>query len=126
MLICIYLLHNRYYSLTSQMFRSCTYHLPTYHISICGKSYWAYFCCPLLICEFSSDCGNYFISTFHLLLFEICPVTLVPYADVIHTSFAKLSLHSIAVRLSTIHSVKYFFNSKEYSVCKCTSVIIYW
>ncbi|QCD85763.1 MFS transporter [Vigna unguiculata] len=41
-----------------------------------------------------------------------------------HTSSAKLPLHSIVVRLSTIHSAKYFFNPKEYSVCKCTSVTI--
>ena len=55
------------------------------------------------------------------LLFEVCPVPLIPYADVIHTSFAKLPLHSIVVRLSTIHSAKYCFNSEKYSVCKCTS-----
>nr|XP_007133368.1 hypothetical protein PHAVU_011G173400g [Phaseolus vulgaris]ESW05362.1 hypothetical protein PHAVU_011G173400g [Phaseolus vulgaris] len=35
-------------------------------------------------------------------------------SDFIHTYFAKLPLHTIVVRRSTIHSVKYLFNSKEY------------
>jgi len=65
-----------------------------------------------------------FLTFQFFLLLEICLISLVPCAGVINSSFAKLPPHSIVVWRSTNHSLSYCFSSKEYPVCKCTSLFI--
>ena len=117
-------LHDKYYSVTSQ-------NVQVLHLSFTNLPYihmWKKLVDLFHLAESHLWVFIWFWQLFHLNIsffviwnMSFCSI----YVDFIHTYFAKLPLHTIVVRCSTIHSVKYLFNSKEYFFCKCTSIIIY-
>lgn len=126
-LIFIFLLYNWYFIITNSLLQCLGVAMIIYQISVYPFVVRA--CGPVGIARITGVSFHQIVAIipflrFQFLLFEQCPITLVPYADVINTSFAKLPFHSIVVRCCINHSHSYCFNSKEYSVCKCTSLFI--